>query len=110
MSISFDAYIGRDNKRTLTLTQGGSVVPDSTVTRVIFKLGLNCLDTNEVTDPITLVNNSTQIEVQLGLWDQAAAGTVEGHLVVYTATDTNGLAWPENEKISVTFYDWGVCP
>ena len=109
MSISFDAFIGRGNTRTLTLTQGGATVAENAITRVVMRLGANCLDTDAPSDPFDLVNNATQVEMKLGLWEHAAAGTLEGHLVVYDALSPEGLAWPELETISVTFHDWEVC-
>ena len=110
MAIEIDAYVGRANARTIELTQGGASVPESTITRAVLRLGSNCLDTSEPTDPLTLENNATELKMQLGLWEHAAPGTVTGHLVIYDALAPEGLAWPEGETISVTFYDWEVCP
>ena len=109
MAISFDAYIGRANARTIELTQGGAPVSANAITRVILRLGDSCLDTDEPTDPISLQNNATELYMQLGLWDSAVVGTMTGHLVVYDAEATEGLAWPEGETISVTFVNWDVC-
>jgi len=110
VSLQIDAFIGRGNARDITLTQDAATVTNDVVTRVVLYLGGNCLDSAEPTDPIELIENNTKIRLQLGLWAHAVAGTVEGHLVVYQAAYPDGLAWPENETISVTFYDWEVCP
>jgi hypothetical protein len=114
MPLSIDAYVGRDNARTIDLKLGGALVDADTVTRVVFRLGDYCLDTSEPTDPFELVENATAVTMQLGLWsyatDGTVTGTVTGHLVVYDAVATNGLAWPEGETINVTFHDWEACP
>ena len=114
MAISIDAYVGRANTRTIELTQGGATVTADAITRVVFRLGDLCLDTSEPTDPFELTSNATELTMQLGLWAPAIAGTVSGtltgHLVVYDAEATEGLAWPEGETISVTFHAWDACP
>lgn len=110
MSLQIDAFIGRGNARDITLTQDAAPVTNDVVTRVVLYLGGFCLDTAEATDPIELIENNTKIRLQLGLWGSAAPGTVEGHLIVYQAAYPDGLAWPENETISVTFHAWEVCP
>ena len=110
MAISFNAFIGRANARTIEILQGGAAVTENAITRVVLRLGAQCLDTDSLTDPIELRNNATELYLQLGLWEHATAGTVTGHLVVYDATATEGLAWPEDETITVTFVDWPACP
>ena len=110
MSLQIDAFIGRGNARDITLTQDAAPVANDVVTRAVLFLGGNCLDTAEPTDPIELIENNTKIRMQLGLWSSAVPGNVEGHLVVYQAAYPDGLAWPENETISVTFHAWEVCP
>lgn len=110
MAIEIDAYIGRANARTIELTQGGATVPESTITRAVLRLGANCLDTDSPTDPFELQSNATELYLQLGLWEHAAEGTVTGHLTIYDALATEGLAWPEGETISVTFHAWEACP
>ena len=110
MAISFDAYIGRANARTIELTQGGATVTENAVTRAVLRLGDNCLDTDVSADPFELRNNATELYMQLGLWEHAVEGTVTGHLTIYDALATEGLAWPEGETITVTFHSWEACP
>ena len=112
MTINIDAFIGRANSREITFLEDrdtNTAVPDSTITRVVIKLGANCLDTDSVTDPIALTNNNTKLYMQLGLWEHATESAMQGHIVVYTAEHPEGLAWPEDEDLLVTFYGWEVC-
>lgn len=108
--MEIDAFIGRENARSITLETDGMTVPASAITRVVLHIGGQCLDTSEATDPIELIENATKIRFQLGLWTHATVGTKSGHLVVYDAEAPNGLAWPENERITFHFHAWDACP
>ena len=109
MDLVFDAFIGTENERIIDLIQGGALVTENTVTKAVIKLGINCLDTDSSTDPIELGDNNTKLYLKLGLWEHATVGTVEGFLVLYDAAAPQGIAWPENGKLVVTFYDRRVC-
>ena len=108
--MKFDAYIGRGNKRVITLLQGGAPVADDLVTRVVIRLGDVCIDSDVPTDPIALTNLGTTVELQLGLWSGAAPGEVVGYMTVYTdGGAAEGYAWPEGEPLTITFHEWGAC-
>lgn len=110
MAIDIDAYIGRGNSRRIQLLEGGALVDPNIVTRVVIHFDGTCLDTDEPTDPISLINDETEIELKLGLCAFAAPGTITGNMTVFTTTGpTEGLAWPENERIAVTFHEWSAC-
>ena len=109
--MEFDAYIGRGNARRIQILEGGAVVDPNVVTRVVLSINGQCLDTSDATHPIALVEDETEIELRLGLWDQAVPGTVEAYMTVFTTTGPpEGLAWPEGDTIEITFIDWGACP
>jgi hypothetical protein len=110
MSLEIDAFIGRENARSITLETDGVMVPASAITRVVMHIDGQCLDTAEPTDPIELIENATKIRFQLGLWAHATAGTKSAHLVVYDPEAPNGLAWPEGERITINFHAWDACP
>ena len=107
--MNLDAYIGRGNKRVITLLQGGAPVADNLVTRVVIWMGDVCIDSSVPADPIELTNLGTTVEIQLGLWTEATPGEVTGYMTVYTdGGAAEGYAWPEGEPLTITFHEWGA--
>ena len=89
------AYIGRGNYQRLELRQDGELVAEDAVTRVTFKFGPYCLDTEAESPPapIALTSNATVVEMQLGLVDNIKPGPYTGKLTVYDNPHPTGIAW-----------------
>lgn len=99
------AHIGRANRTRLQLLRDGEVVTANTITRAQFRFGTWCLDTN--TDSIiSLIDNNTVVEIQLGRVTGITPGTYRGLLTVYDASHPQGIAWA---TVTVTAANWPVC-
>lgn len=102
------ARVGRDNPTVLRLTIDNETVPQSAVTRAVFRFGDWCLDTSEPGDPIELIDSATRVQMRLGLVQDIAPGIYPGRLTVFDAQSANGIAWGES-VIHVIVEDWPTC-
>jgi hypothetical protein len=101
-------YIGRANviRRVLQANDADlTEVQQSAVTRVQFAFGTHCLDTANVSDPISYADGV--VEMQLGLVaGLEAAKNVVGRLIVYDAVTPEGKAWG---SVTLQIVEWEAC-
>lgn len=111
MRIRLNAFIGRENIEIVRLLVDGETVPENVVTRVVFRFGGYCLDTDnpEHAGVISLIDNATRVQVKLGLVPGLKPSTdcpLFGSITVYDAASPEGIAW---YRITVRVVDWKVC-
>lgn len=89
-------YLGHDNFIDLILKSDGVAVDLTSVTRMTLTLGATLIDSdNGATDPIRWAKAGYATgQVKLYLGNQTiTAGSYRAPLIVYDATNTNGIVW-----------------
>lgn len=93
-------YAARGNINRTVLTKNGAVLPLGEATRA--QLTLKSvddtelyfhIDTDNISDPIKLVDSNTVVEMRLGLIDGLVPGSYTGWLTVITNDNPDGEAW-----------------
>ncbi len=102
-----DVYISRGNVTIFLLKQDGQEVVGGAVTRAIFRFGEYCIDTDNPHHPISLIDNSKAVRMQLGLVNNLQIGRAIGRLTIYDTVVTEGIAWGESVKINIQ--EWKTC-
>jgi hypothetical protein len=104
-----DVFVGRANKIFLTLLQDGSSdnVRSDAIYRAMFKFGDFCVDTDNLDDPIELIEDNKKIQMQLGLVPGIQPGIYDGRLTVFDTGAPMGIAWGDPVKVKV--YTWETC-
>jgi len=110
--ISETVYNGRDNTIDLVLINKGSILTDlSGVTRATIKVGSDTLDSAATgggsilwwSDSMTYRGTSTDVlKIKLGAQSLATGEYTGCDVVVYDATNTNGLQVENPFKLTVT--------
>lgn len=110
--ISENVYNGRDNTIDLVLINKGSVLTDlSGVTRATITVGTDTFDSSATggssilwwTDSMTYRGTSTDVlKIKLGAQSLATGEYTGCDIVVYDATNTNGLQVENPFKITVS--------
>lgn len=101
------AYIGRANVIRRVLLADGEELSEfqqQGITRVQVRLRNICLDTNNVSDPITY--NDGVIELQIGLIPDIQPGNYTARVTVYDNPNPEGKAW---DQFPVEVMYWEVC-
>ena len=101
------AFIGRDNVEKLDIKKNGERVTAFAVTRIVFRFGNYCLDTDLHPDLFYFLDSNRIIAIKLGLVPNLITGTHRGQFTVFDAEHPNGCAW---KRASVRAYTWEKCP
>ena len=89
-------YLGHDNSIDVILKSNGAAVALTSVTQMTLTLGTKLIDSNnDDTDPIRWIKSGYATgEVRLFLGAEVIAeGNYQGILIVYDATNPNGIVW-----------------
>jgi hypothetical protein len=106
MSVSENAYIGRDNVTKRVLRIDGALLTSGeqqAIERVVVNIGTYCLDTD---DGINITYDAGVISMTIGLIDGIRAGEYTAKITVYDSVLTNGKAW---DSFKVMVYPWNEC-
>ena len=102
-----EAYKDRENKVRIHLHQDDELVTPDVVNRAMIYLGNFCLDTDQESHPIELVEDNQAVDVQFGLIDGVIPGRYQAYMTIYTSQDLEGLAW--GEPFMVMVHEWPGC-
>lgn len=92
-------YLGRDNTIELQLTEGGSAIDHTTITRAILN-GFNSPIDSSVVPAAFDWSDSAKLVISIG--DQSIpAATYTIMLVIYRSGDVNGRVWFDDLEIVV---------
>ena len=98
-----NAYLERDNRQRWRLEQNGQTVQEGAVQRVVVRFPASAsagddaivLDTDEPDSVLSLEENATVVEANLGHVKGLTPGLYRCWLTVYDAEHPNGIAWAQ---------------
>lgn len=96
------SYIGRDNAIDLQLLADGAAVDLSSVTRMILRDVACTWEVDSITSPGAFDWSAGDGIISLILGDEAiASGAYSCWLIVYDPTNTDGVVWEEQMRLTV---------
>ncbi len=103
--MELEFVIGRDNSQKIKLsdTSTGKWATSNltTLSRAILQVGELVIDSNINPEAFDLDDDDGTITLRIGMIEGLSEGIYNSHLIIYRATETNGIKWQSDFKVRI---------